>query len=182
MRAIMDEAPDCTRGVGVAAGAGTVLGAGDSMFGLPERREEIGVGLRKGSVAGINASHHGGGAGPHPGRGRWSRHRSGAGEPTFGLPDGNAEIGMGTHGEVGLDRAREGPPTRSMRACGGTVAEMAAPISSVASAGRLLGKSAPRSRGPSTPAGDVGQTAVGLCGTSARVNPWLRSTFATCGV
>ncbi|MFI9617232.1 ATP-binding protein [Streptomyces sp. NPDC052023] len=28
----------------------------------------------------------------------------------------------------------------------------------------------------------VGQPGVGFCGSSARVNPWLRSTFATCSV
>lgn len=40
------------------------------------------------------------------------------------------------------------------RACGGTVAEVTS----------------------------VGQPAVGLCGTFARTNPWLRSTFATWSV
>jgi hypothetical protein len=34
-----------------------------------------------------------------------------------------------------------------------------------------------------TPAGpDAQQPDVGLCGTYGRVNPWLRSTFATCSV
>ncbi|MFJ2020838.1 type 2 periplasmic-binding domain-containing protein [Streptomyces nodosus] len=35
---------------------------------------------------------------------------------------------------------------------------------------------------PDGPARARGQPVVGLCGTSARVNPWLRSTFATCSV
>ncbi|WP_323187676.1 hypothetical protein [Streptomyces sp. NBC_01275] len=32
------------------------------------------------------------------------------------------------------------------------------------------------------PEPSVGQPAAGLCGTCARMNPWLRSTFATCSV